>query len=140
VYVIQGRIIKKDVLKGITASIKAELREALTGLPPWLIEKTMVFAASLHPVIPPDSTKPPARQASSSAKAVLEPDMTDQNTASGSFQDLYSSLEEELKAKEQVADRLEKKPEAHGTATAEERRIQTIERVERAICALFYDQ
>jgi hypothetical protein len=140
VYVIQGRIIKKDVLKGITASLKVELKEALTGLPPWLVERTVAFTAPLHPVIPSDSKKPLARQTSSSAKVPLEPDMTDQNTASDSFQNFYFSLEEELRAKEQAMDGSEKRADVHDTAAAEERRLQTVERVERAICALFYDQ
>lgn len=140
VYVIQGRIIKKDVLKGITASLKAELKEALTGLPSWLVERTTGFTAPLHPVIPSDLKKPMTRQPSSSTKVLLEPDMTDQNTASDSFQNFYFSLEEELRVKEQATDGSEKKVEMHDTAIAELRRFQTVERVERAICALFYDQ
>lgn len=135
VYIIQGRIVKKDVLKEITTSVKAELREALTGLPPWLVDKALAFTAPLLPAIPSDVKKPLARQASSS---LMEPDMTDQNTASDSFQNFYFSLEEELRVKEQAMDVAEKKFE--DSLAAEDRRFQTIERVERTICALFYDQ
>ncbi|KIM32906.1 hypothetical protein M408DRAFT_14499 [Serendipita vermifera MAFF 305830] len=138
VYIIQGRIVKKDVLKGIHASVKAELKEMLTGLPLWLVEKTLAFTAPLLPAIPSDVKKPLARQASSSTKPVIEPDMTDQNTASDSFQTFYFSLEEELRTKEQVSDGTEKKVE--DSIAAEDRRFQMVERVERAICALFYDQ
>ena len=140
VYIIQGRIVKKDVLKGIAASVKTELKEALTGLPPWLVERTLAFTASLLPTIPSDPKKPLTRQPSTPGKTTVEPDMTDQNTAADSFQDFYYSLEEELRVKEQAADAAEKKPEKQDPLAAEDRRFQTVERVERAICALFYDQ
>lgn len=135
-YVIQGRIQRKDVLRGIASSVKAELREALTGLPSWMVERTIAFTNSLHPPIPGEVKKPVARQ--TLKITIPEPDMTNQETASESFQAFYSSLEEELLSKE-AANSADQQTNAHDPA-AEERRHLMVERVERAICALFYDR
>ena len=62
---------------------------------------------------------------------MVEPDMTDQNTASDSFQAFYASLEEDLRVGE---------GDASEKVEDEQKRYQTVERIERAICALFYDQ
>ena len=136
VYVIQGRIQYKDVLRGITSSVKAELREALTGLPSWMVERTVAFTNSLHPPAPGEAKKPVGRQ--TLKITIPEPDMTSQERASESFQAFYASLEEELLSKE-IADSPEKQTDAYNPA-AEQRRHLMVERVERAICALFYDR
>lgn len=143
VYVTQGRIIKKDVVKGISTSLKTELREALTGLPSWLVDRAIAFTTPLHPPIPGETKKTIARQATTKGPPPpLEPDMTDQNTASESFQEFYASLDEELRNKEAQSQSDAEKAEnkSHNEALAEEKRHQTVERIERAICALFYDQ
>ncbi|PVF97932.1 hypothetical protein CPB86DRAFT_759256 [Serendipita vermifera] len=137
VYVIQGRIIKKDVVKGISNSVRAEMKEALTGLPPWILERANSFTAPLLPSNGSDAKKSLPKQSSSPK---VELDISDQTKASDSFQAFYFSLEEEMKQKEKEADTSEKKIERQDEIAAEERRLQTVERVERAICALFYDQ
>jgi hypothetical protein len=137
VYVIQGRIIKKDVVKGIANSVRAEMKEALTGLPSWIVDRAISFTAPLLPFNGSDSKKSLAKQPSSPK---VELDISDQTRASESFQAFYFSLEEEMKQKEMENESSEKKTERHYDAAAEERRLQTVERVERAICALFYDQ
>ncbi|KAG8819185.1 hypothetical protein FRC17_010575, partial [Serendipita sp. 399] len=144
VYVIQGRILRKDVIKGISSSIKAELREALTGLPSWMVERSIAFTSSLHPQLPVEPKKPISKQPSSSSKvpSLIEPDMTDHTTASESFQSFYASLEDELFQKEQQNEQLSEKKADNGgyNQAQEDRRYQMVERVERAVCALFYDQ
>ncbi|KAG8782110.1 hypothetical protein FRC15_007495 [Serendipita sp. 397] len=145
IYVIQGRMLRKDIIKSISNSIKAEFREVLTGLPSWMVEWSIAFASSLHPQLPGEPKKPLPRQPSSSSKmpSIIEPDMTDHSTASESFQSFYGALEDELLEKEQQSDHLSEK-KADGRLTynpaQEDRRYQMVERVERAVCALFYDQ
>ncbi|KAG8863622.1 hypothetical protein FRC20_010664 [Serendipita sp. 405] len=138
-------MLRKDIIKSISNSIKAEFREVLTGLPSWMVEWSIAFASSLHPQLPGEPKKPLPRQPSSSSKmpSIIEPDMTDHSTASESFQSFYGALEDELLEKEQQSDHLSEK-KADGRLTynpaQEDRRYQMVERVERAVCALFYDQ
>lgn len=138
VYVIQGRISRKDVIKEIAAALKAEIREALTGLPSWIVERSIAFTTPLHPALP-DPRKGPARQTAIS-KVVPQLDTTNPNTIAESFQLFYSSLEEELRAKDEKDAETEGKKIGVFNEEAEQRRHQMIERVERAVCALFYDQ
>lgn len=143
VYIIQGRIIKKDVLKDISTALKAELKEALTGLPSWLVDKALAFTSPLHPTLPTQEKKSTRQTPSSTkggAKEGILPDMSDQEKASESFQDFYAALEEELRDREEGEKNGEVTDGEEAALLSEKKRAGAMERVERAVCALFYDQ
>lgn len=135
VYTIHGRIVRNTVVKDISKALTAEIKECLTGLPNWIIEKTLAFTASLYPFAKP--TPPPAKRAST--KAPLVPDLTSPLTASDSFQEFYASIEDQLREHAHRASFDERAMDAPHV-NEDERIRQVVERVERAVCALFYDQ
>lgn len=135
VYVIQGRITRKDVVAGMGAALKTELTESLTGLPTWMVDKALEFTSPLYPSL----SKEQPTASSPNAKSIF-PDLTSPTSASESFQLFYTSLENELRSQQEKDGSLsEKRLEAHDEEAEVKNRL-TIERVERAICALFYDQ
>lgn len=135
VYPIHGRIVRNIVVKDISKALTAEIKECLTGLPNWIIDKTLAFTASLYPFAKP--TPPPVKR--TSGKALIVPDLTNPLTASDSFQEFYASIEDQLREHAHRAsfdDRAADAPHVN----EDERIKQVVERVERAVCALFYDQ
>ena len=135
VYPIHGRIVRNTVVKDISKALTAEIKECLTGLPNWIIDKTLAFTASLYPFAKP--TPPPVKRPS--GKALIVPDLTNPLTASDSFQEFYASIEDQLREHAHRAsfdDRAADAPHVN----EDERIKQVVERVERAVCALFYDQ
>lgn len=134
VYPIHGRIVRNTVVKDISKALTAEIKECLTGLPNWIIDKTLAFTASLYPFAKP--TPPPAKRTS---KAPLVPDLTNPLTASDTFQEFYASIEDQLREHAHRAIFDERAVDAPHI-NEDDRIRQVVERVERAICALFYDQ
>ena len=135
VYPIHGRIVRSTVVKDISKALTAEIKECLTGLPNWIIDKTLAFTASLYPFAKP--TPPPVKR--TSAKALIVPDLTNPLTASDSFQEFYASIEDQLREHAHRASFDERAADAPHV-NEDERIKQVVERVERAVCALFYDQ
>ncbi|CAG8743439.1 10002_t:CDS:2, partial [Acaulospora colombiana] len=110
---------------GISNSVRAEMREALTGLPSWILDRANSFIAPLLPYNGPDVKTPLTKQ---SPSPKVELDLSDQTKASDSFQAFYFSLEEEMRQKERESEASEKKTGRQDVAAAEERRLQTVER------------
>jgi hypothetical protein len=132
VYTIHGRIVRNTVVKDISKALTAEIKECLTGLPNWIIDKTLAFTASLYPFAKP--APPPVKRTSS--KAPVVPDLTNPLTASDTFQEFYASIEDQLREHAHRASFDDNTRHVY----EDERIKQVVERVERAVCALFYDQ
>jgi hypothetical protein len=135
VYLIHGRIVRNTVVRDISKALTAEIKECLTGLPNWIIDKTLAFTAPLYPFAKP--TPPPVKRTSS--KAPVVPDLTSPLTASDTFQEFYASIEDQLREHAHRASFDDKEADARHV-DEDERIKQVVERVERAVCALFYDQ
>jgi len=127
--------VRNTVVKDISRALTAEIKECLTGLPNWIIDKTLAFTASLYPFAKP--TPLPVKRTSN--KAPLVPDLTNPLTASDTFQEFYASIEDQLREHAHRASFDERAADAPHV-NEDERIKQVVERVERAVCALFYDQ
>jgi hypothetical protein len=136
VYPIHGRVVRNTVVKDISKALTAEIKDCLTGLPNWIIEKTLAFTAPLYPFAKP-TPPPPVKR--TSTKAPLVPDLTNPLTASDSYQEFYASIEDQLREHAHRASFDERAVDAPHV-NEDERIKQVVERVERAVCALFYDQ
>lgn len=135
-YLIRTRISKANVIRDIIKALTAEMKEALTGLPTWIVDKTWTFTAPLQPVIP---TRGTTKKSAKTDVAVLL-DLTDATSTAESFQAFYGMLEEELRTKGQRTSTDEKAASTRPAHDDDEWIHQTVERVERVVCAIFYDQ
>ena len=55
-FILETRLNRKNVAKALTKTMKAELKDLLSGLPSWIVYRTQNFSRSLLPF-----PKPPSR-------------------------------------------------------------------------------
>lgn len=132
--------------------MKAELKEQLSGLGSWIVDRTQNFSASLLPF-----PKPPSKTSGESS-STGQPS-SDQNSLfsvsahdevaedlSQKFQDFYDGLEEELRVEGSPStfrrrDAKHSEEEKEKEKLEHEKKVQDIlEKVERALACVFYDR
>ena len=150
-FTIDHAIIRRNVSKAISKYIKAEIKDALAGLPSWVVDRTQNFSSSFLPF-----PKPPARpkegtagnQVGSDQSSILEVSAYDDpaEEVSQRFQEFYESLEEELRV-DGSPSTLRRKDDRHSDEEKERERREldakvqnTLEKVERALTCAFYDR
>ena len=148
-FTIEKPIIQRNVAKALAKIIKGEIRERLSGLPNWVIDRAQNFSAGLQPF-----PKPARSKGENSTFAQRDQVSTDSISAyddaaediSQSFQSFYESLEEELKV-EGSPSTLRKRDDRHHDENKErekhgnDKKVKdTLEKVEKALTSIFYDR
>ncbi|QRW17131.1 hypothetical protein RhiXN_05133 [Rhizoctonia solani] len=141
-YTIDRRISRAAIAKEATRAIKGEIKSVLAvqGVPSWVKDRVVAFVNPLLPI--PKAS----RHASSSGSKIPTPDMSSPQACSDSIQYFLSSMEDELFAyfgskKKEDPNADEKAATDRANNEEKERKMREVmEKVERAICALFYDR
>ncbi|EJD07368.1 uncharacterized protein FOMMEDRAFT_143805 [Fomitiporia mediterranea MF3/22] len=150
-FTIDHPIIRRNVSKSLAKYIKVEIKEALTGLPTWVIDRTQNFSSSYLP-FPKPAPKPKdgngGSQFASDQSSFREVSAFDDpaEEVSERFQEFYASLEEELRVdgspstlrrKDDKLTEEEKERERHEL----DLKVQNIlEKVENTLTSVFYDR
>lgn len=150
-YTIDRRVVRKDVSKAINKALKLEVKEALSSVPPWVIDRVHDFTIGLYPFTRSRDVK----QATTSPPLyVIEPPHETAEELARQFQSFYAELEDDLLAggtspvtprpareafsKADQENVRERRP--NDKAVSEQHTRGILEAVERVICALFYDR
>ncbi|KAF8757564.1 VPS9 domain [Rhizoctonia solani] len=141
-YTIDRRISRAAIAKEATRAIKGEIKSVLAvqGVPSWVKDRVVAFVNPLLPI--PKAS----RHASSSGSKIPTPDMSSPQACSDSIQYFLSSMEDELFAyfgskKKEDPNADEKAATDRANNEEKDRKMREVmEKVERAICALFYDR
>ncbi|KAG8685778.1 hypothetical protein FRC08_012920 [Ceratobasidium sp. 394] len=149
-YTIDRRISRSAIAKEATRAIKGEIKAALSvnGVPGWVKDRITAFVNPLLPV--PKAT----RRLSGGASQTPRPDMSSPQAASDSVQHFLSLTEDELftyfgvsnsptgRRKEDpgVDEKAAATAKREDTAEKERKMRDVMEKVERAICSLFYER
>ncbi|KAI5124222.1 hypothetical protein M0805_005072 [Coniferiporia weirii] len=144
-------IIRRNVSKAITKCIKAEIKDMLSGLPTWVIDRTQNFSTSYLP-FPKPSQKPKeadkGSQVSSDQNSIISMSVSDDpaEEVSQAFQTFYDVLEEELMV-DGSPSTLRRKDDKFSEEEKEreidehDKKVQgALEKVERALSCVFYDR
>ncbi|KAH8116246.1 hypothetical protein DFH11DRAFT_1506064 [Phellopilus nigrolimitatus] len=150
-FTIEKAIVRRNVSKALSKSIKAEINGALAGLPTWVMDRTHDFSASFLP-FPKANHKPKENnngsQGSSDHGSILSVSAYDDpaEEVSETFQAFYESLEEELRT-EKFPTTLRRKDDKQSEEEKErerdelDKKIQdTLDKVERALTGVFCDR
>ncbi|EJD48228.1 hypothetical protein AURDEDRAFT_113071 [Auricularia subglabra TFB-10046 SS5] len=125
---VNKKIVRKELYKEITIGITSEIKSALSDLPAAVVSKVLAFVAPLYP-----SPKAPRASAVANGSpptgAVAPPPGSSPDIVSDALQTLYATLEHDLE---------QHKTEDKQTYTDEEVRA-LMDRIESAICTIFYD-
>ncbi|KAJ1306842.1 hypothetical protein OPQ81_007827 [Rhizoctonia solani] len=139
---IDQRITRAAVAKDATRAIKGEIKSILgvQGVPSWVKDRVIAFVNPLLPI--PKAS----RRMSSGGSKTPTPDMTSPQACSDSIQYFLSGMEDELFAyfgSKRKEDPSVDEKAATDRADNEERdrkMREVMEKVERAVCVLFYDR
>ena len=122
----------------------------MSGLPSWVVDRTQSFALPLHPL-----TKEPKTSKGGNGSAVLDTlksvyvvpeDEIPPEELSSQFQAFYDALEDDLRISGSPSTLLRRDDRHNGEEREREKEEQdakvreSLERVERALCSVFYDR
>ncbi|CUA78118.1 Nuclear receptor corepressor 2 [Rhizoctonia solani] len=139
---IDRRISRAAIAKDATRAIKGEIKSVLSGqgVPSWVKDRVIAFVNPLLPI--PKAS----RRMSNSGSKTPTPDMTSPQACSDSIQYFLSGMEDELFAyfgnKRKEDPNVDEKAATDRADNEEKDRKMrgVMEKVERSICALFYDR
>ncbi|KAK0205608.1 hypothetical protein DFS33DRAFT_1502657 [Desarmillaria ectypa] len=135
-FTISEPVIFNSICKQTLLALKSRISESLAGSPRWLLNRTQVFTESFHPFA--RARKPEANgEASAGVKYVIQPIDYDTTEVVDMFQDFYYGIEEELRLRARKDDGEKSELE---DPSSEDDEIKVLDRVEKAICELFYDR
>ncbi|CAE6479565.1 unnamed protein product [Rhizoctonia solani] len=139
---IDRRITRSAIAKDATRAIKGEIKSVLgvQGVPSWVKDQVIAFVNPLLPI--PKAS----RRMSNSGSKTPTPDMTSPQACSDSIQYFLSGMEDELFA--YFGNKRKEDPSVDEKAATDradneekDRKMRAVmEKVERAICVLFYDR
>lgn len=138
-------IVRRTVAKALSKSFKTEIKDSLTGLPSWLVDRTQSFSENLLPF--PKPSRSSSRDSASSENGTLPYSVSAieefPEEVEGGFQSFYESLEHDLRTNSSPIAR--RKDEHHDDKEKDARdndaKIRdTLEQVERVLCCTFYDR
>lgn len=150
-FTIDSALNRRNISKDLTKFVKNEIKEALTGCPSWVLDRTQTFSTTFVPF--PKAPRRPkdgngnqiiASDQSSLLSLVADEDPIEE--VSQAFQLFYEKLEEDLKAegssssfrrKDGRQSEDEKEKERH---ELDDKVRDTLEKVERALTTIFYDR
>ncbi|KAG7445337.1 uncharacterized protein BT62DRAFT_1077021 [Guyanagaster necrorhizus] len=135
-FTISEPVIFNDICKQTLLALKSCISESLAGSPRWLINRTRAFTDSLHPFYRVRKSEA-GGEANPGVKYVIQPIDYDTAEVSDMFQDFYYGIEEELRLRARKED--EEKNELQDPSS-EDDETKVLDRVEKAICELFYDR
>ena len=150
-YAIDRALVRRNISKALTKCYKTEIKESLSGLPSWVIDRVQSFSSSLLPFPRPSQKGKDwnnSNQVSSDQSSIIEVSAYDDiaEELSQRFQEFYESLEDELRV-DGSPSTLRRKDDRHSEEEkAKERnelaaKVQsTVEKVERALTCIFYDR
>lgn len=150
-FTIDRRIVFKNVGKALTKALRAETKDQLAGVPPWVTERVQAFMACLYPVLKAPRGSPQSQGSHLMSPAYVVNPLEDavENVARD-FQDFYATLEEDLRAggspvvgrrsHENGDDEKEKERKMRGRVDSEAKIREIMETVERVVCSLLYDR
>ncbi|KAG8733291.1 hypothetical protein FRC11_007406 [Ceratobasidium sp. 423] len=138
---IDRRITRSAIAKDATRAIKGEIKSILgvQGVPSWVKDRVIAFVNPLLPI-------PKASRRMSNSGKTPTPDMTSPQACSDSIQYFLSGLEDELLAyfgnKRKEDPGVDEKAATDRADNEEKDRKmrEVMEKVERAVCVLFYDR
>ncbi|CAE6426175.1 unnamed protein product [Rhizoctonia solani] len=141
-YMIDRRISRAAIAKEATRAIKGEIKSVLgvQGVPSWVKDRVIAFVNPLLPI--PKAS----RRMSSSGSKTPTPDMTSPQACSESIQYFLSGMEDELfayfgsKRKEDPSVDEKAATDRANNEEKDRKMREVMEKVERVICALFYDR
>ena len=150
-YTIDRRVVRKDVGKAINKALKLEVKEALSSVPSWVIDRVHDFSIGLYPFVRSHDVK---QGTTSSPLYVIEPPHETAEELARQFQSFYAELEEDLltggsspvtarparEASSEADQENARERRPNGKAVSEQHAHGILEAVERVICSLFYDR
>ncbi|CAE6503642.1 unnamed protein product [Rhizoctonia solani] len=139
---IDRRISRAAIAKDATRAIKGEIKSILSGqgTPSWVKDRVIAFVNPLLPI--PKAS----RRMSTGGSKTPTPDMTSPQACSDSIQHFLSGMEDELfayfgsKRKEDPSVDEKAATDRADNEEKDRKMRQVMEKVERSICALFYDR
>ncbi|CAE6417923.1 unnamed protein product [Rhizoctonia solani] len=141
-YTIDRRVSRAVFAKEATRAIKGEIKFVISiqGVPSWVKDRVIAFVNPLLPI--PKAS----RRMSSGGSKTPTPDMTSPQACSESIQYFLSGMEDELfayfgsKRKEDPSVDEKAATDRANNEEQDRKMREVMERVERAICSLFYDR
>ncbi|KAL5531486.1 hypothetical protein ACEPAG_4363 [Sanghuangporus baumii] len=150
-YTIDRALVRRNISKTLTKYIKTEIKDSLTGLPSWVVDRVQNFSSNLLPF-----PRPPLKgidwsngsQTTSDQSSILEVSAYDDvaEELSQRFQEFYESMEEELRVDGSPStlrwkeDRLSEEEKVREKNELDTKVQHALEKVERALTCIFYDR